>query len=231
MPQCYGFQNSGQTFNINLDADGNLQFRANSDTCGNGPVRMYIHDDDGALYLGESGDELIRGDDPGTKNPSGNPNNGLLIQSAQTVEVNIDSNDTGADMFAITKGGARTEIFRVEEDGDVKAKRFVENSDLRLKQNIRPLKGVLNKVLALQGVNYEWSSEEESQRGTQIGLIAQEVEEIIPEAIETNHDGYKGIAYSDLVAILIESVKELYAQLNEQQVIIERMQKASGAVT
>ena len=231
MPQCYGFQNGGQLFNINLDADGNLQFRANTDTCDSGPVRMYIHDDDGALYLGGTGDELIRGDDPGTKNPSGSPNNGLLIQSAQTVEININSNDAPADMFAVTKGSAREEIFRVEEDGDVKARRFIETSDLRQKLNIKPLKDVLHKVLSLRGVNYEWHGTEEAQAATQIGLIAQEVEKVIPEAVVTTHDGYKGIIYSDLVAMLVESIKEMHEKLNEQQVIIERMQKASGVVT
>ena len=71
------------------------------------------------LTLGPSGNELIRGDDPGTRSTSGNPNNGLLIQSAQTVEINIDSNDLPSDMVAITTGSARTEIFRVQENGNV----------------------------------------------------------------------------------------------------------------
>ena len=75
---------------------------------------------DGTLTLGPSGNELFRGDDPGTKNPiTGEPNNGLLIQSAQTVEINIDSSDIPSDMFAVTKGSNRAELFRIQEDGNV----------------------------------------------------------------------------------------------------------------
>ncbi len=74
----------------------------------------------GTLTLGPSGNEIIRGDDPGTKNPiTGQPNNGLLIQSAQTVEINIDSNDKPSGMFVVTKGSNRTELLRVQEDGKV----------------------------------------------------------------------------------------------------------------
>lgn len=227
MPSSIDLDNGGQLFNIHLDDEGNLLFKANNKN-GDGTTRMLIHDDDGGIYLGPSSTEVIRGDDPNTKSANGTSNNGLLIQSAQTVEINIDSNDSGGDILSVTKGSAREELFRVEEDGDVKAKRFIETSDVRHKRNIAPLEGVLDKVMTLRGVNFEWRDTEPSQTGKRIGMIAQEVERVIPEAIVTNADGYKGIAYSDLVALLVESVKAMYTKLNEQQAVIERMAKASG---
>ena len=59
-------------------------------------------------------------------------------------------------------------------------------SDERLKENIEPLEGSLNKILKLKGVKYDWKNKE---RGTnQIGLIAQEVEKVVPEVVNTIED-------------------------------------------
>ncbi len=97
--------------------------------------RHYVGADiSGTLALGPSGNEIIRGDDPGTKNPdTGQPNNGLLIQSAQTVEVNIDSNDNPSNMFVVTKGSNRSELLRVQEDGNVGIGTTESNDMLHLK--------------------------------------------------------------------------------------------------
>jgi trimeric autotransporter adhesin len=85
------------------------------------------------------------------------------------------------------------------------------SSDVRLKENISPLKGGLEKVSNLQGVNFSWKSDDKHQN--KIGFIAQEVEKIIPEVVFTNEaDGFKGINYAEITAVLVEAVKELKAQ-------------------
>jgi hypothetical protein len=97
-------------------------------------------------------------------------------------------------------------------------------SDRRFKKDITPIPDALEKVLGLEGVNYEFKSEafpeKHFESGKQIGLIAQDVEKVIPEAVATGKDGYKSVNYPNLVALVINSVKELYTKLThtDQQV-------------
>jgi hypothetical protein len=89
-------------------------------------------------------------------------------------------------------------------------------SDARLKANIRPLGNPLDKVEQIRGVYFNWNSEAEplgySSQYPQIGVIAQEVEAVFPEAVITLPDGYKAVDYNKLSAVLIEAVKELRAE-------------------
>jgi len=86
-------------------------------------------------------------------------------------------------------------------------------SDIRLKENIKTLDNCLERVLQLRGVCFTWKSD--PGMGTRIGFIAQEFEKIIPELVFTNEaDGYKGINYAEVTAVIVEAVKE-------QQKIIE----------
>lgn len=84
-------------------------------------------------------------------------------------------------------------------------------SDERFKQNITPISSPLQKLLQLKGVEYEMKTTEFSklhfQPGRQMGLLAQNVEKIIPEAVNEK-DGYKGVDYARLVPLLIEAIKE-----------------------
>lgn len=97
-------------------------------------------------------------------------------------------------------------------------------SDKRWKKDIKPLENTLEKVVKLQGVNYQWDTENYPDMGfddkPQIGLIAQEVEKIIPEVVTTNHEGYKGVDYSKITAVLVEAVKELKAQNDALKAIV-----------
>ncbi|MEP4532696.1 MAG: tail fiber domain-containing protein [Cyclobacteriaceae bacterium] len=85
-------------------------------------------------------------------------------------------------------------------------------SDARFKTNIETLEGTLDHVMKMRGVSYNWKDENKDQRN-QIGVIAQEVEEIYPEFVHTRNDGYKAVNYSQMTAVLIEAVKELNAKI------------------
>jgi hypothetical protein len=89
-------------------------------------------------------------------------------------------------------------------------------SDERWKKNITQIEDSLDKVSQLQGVTYEWRVDEYPDQGftegKQIGLIAQDVEQVIPEIVHTNNDGYKSISYERLTAVLVEAIKELKAE-------------------
>ncbi|MCH8328251.1 MAG: tail fiber domain-containing protein, partial [Candidatus Marinimicrobia bacterium] len=105
---------------------------------------------------------------------------------------------------------------------------FTSISDLRYKKNIRPLENALDKVLALRGVRYDWRVDEFADKKfsarPQIGVIAQEVEAVLPEIVTTGEDGYKGVAYSKLTAVLIEAVKAQQQQIVDLQAAVADLQ-------
>jgi hypothetical protein len=90
-------------------------------------------------------------------------------------------------------------------------------SDIRLKADIQSLGNSLEKVQQLRGVSFTWADNPEF--GTRIGMIAQEVEPVLPELVFTNEtDGYMGVNYAEMSAVLVEAVKQ-------QQVMIEVLQR------
>jgi hypothetical protein len=87
------------------------------------------------------------------------------------------------------------------------------SSDRRFKKDITPFSHVLEQVTALQPVHYFWRSEEFPNRhfgnSRAYGLIAQDVEEVLPELVATDGEGYKAVDYSELPLLTIQAVKEL----------------------
>ena len=95
--------------------------------------------------------------------------------------------------------------------GRLTATKLSTSSDARLKQDIKPLDNALSTVLQLQGKTYRRL---EQLSGTNdIGLIAQDVEKVLPEIVSETEDGYKAIAYHSLTAVLIEAMKEQQQQI------------------
>ena len=85
-------------------------------------------------------------------------------------------------------------------------------SDARVKTNIKTIDNALSKVLALRGVTYNRTDLED--KSEQIGVIAQEVKEILPQVVQEN-DGHYSVAYGNIVGVLIEAIKEQQAQIEE----------------
>lgn len=106
---------------------------------------------------------------------------------------------------------------RVDSNG----KLVLSSSDARLKNTIEPIKGALEKVSQLEGVTFIWN--DDPSVGKQIGLIAQDVLEVVPEIV-TNHEGLLGVDYTESIGLLIEAIKELNtenSELKEQQKNLE----------
>ena len=82
-------------------------------------------------------------------------------------------------------------------------------SDERLKSNVEKIPNALDKVLNVRGVTFDMNSE----RAT--GVIAQELEKVLPEAVFDNKDGMKSVAYGNIVGLLIEAIKEQQVQINK----------------
>ncbi|MGB2171787.1 MAG: tail fiber domain-containing protein, partial [Flavobacteriaceae bacterium] len=95
---------------------------------------------------------------------------------------------------------------------------LTQNSDIRLKDNIMPLTGVLSKLMQLSGNRYTWR--DQPGEGTQIGLLAQEVEAQFPELVSTNKEmsgeleESKSVAYTNFTAVLLEGIKELKKEVD-----------------
>ena len=91
-------------------------------------------------------------------------------------------------------------------------------SDISIKENIQSIPNALDKVLQLRGVEFDRTDLEGEH---QIGVIAQEVESVIPEVVVTGEEGLKSVAYGNLVGLLIEAVKDLNAEVNELKAKLE----------
>ena len=98
------------------------------------------------------------------------------------------------------------------------------SSDRRLKENIKNIPDAVEKVQQINGVSYSWKDKEIDgyfKREKEIGVIAQDVEEVLPEIVATRDDGYKAVRYDRLVALLIEAVKEQQQQIDELKAKLE----------
>ncbi|MCX6111496.1 MAG: tail fiber domain-containing protein [Proteobacteria bacterium] len=81
-------------------------------------------------------------------------------------------------------------------------------SDIRYKKDVQSLAHSLAKILAIRGVTYKWIDEDKYGSQTQIGVIAQEIEKIVPEVVTTGSDGVKRVKYTDLIPLVIEAMQE-----------------------
>lgn len=98
------------------------------------------------------------------------------------------------------------------------------SSDIRLKNNIVEISDALSKVNQIRGVEFDWTDEYIASHGGEdgyfvrkhdIGVIAQEIEKVLPEVVAKRNDGIKAVKYDRIVALLIEAVKELSREVEE----------------
>ena len=111
-----------------------------------------------------------------------------------------------------------TKLYFNPSTGTLNATTVNSLSDRSHKTNIRPIEDSVALVQRLQGVRFDWLENNKPS----IGVIAQEVEEVLPEVVETNEDGTKSVSYGNIVGLLIEAIKE-------QQIRIEELEKRLNA--
>jgi len=122
-------------------------------------------------------------------------------------DVQVGSMNPSVTGVAFFNGGNGTRMACV-------ASKYVTMSDGTLKTDVEPIADALTKVRKLRGVTYKWAKGK-GPDGKHIGLIAQEVAEVAPEAVHKDGKGVLGIAYGQLVSVLIEATKELEARLSK----------------
>tara|TARA_R100001509_G_scaffold779_1_gene784 strand:+ start:12893 stop:18703 length:5811 start_codon:yes stop_codon:yes gene_type:complete len=130
----------------------------------------------------------------------------------------VDFNNVTCDQIGVNVSANGTDG-RIDAGNDIVA---FSSSDKRLKENIKPLDNALDKVSKISGVEFDWKplTKEEKKtihgnEGHDVGVIAQEIEEVLPEVVQTRDTGYKAVKYEKIVPLLIEAIKELKEEIEE----------------
>ena len=104
-------------------------------------------------------------------------------------------------------------------------------SDMRFKKNIKPVDNALKKIMQLNGIYFNWRSEEfeqfENNTKQNVGFLAQEVEKVIPQVVHTDdtEEAYKSVDYASMVSVLVEAMKEQQQQIEALQKEVDELKK------
>lgn len=132
-------------------------------------------------------------------------------------------------------GGAPDAAFVFRAYGKVRSNGIKETSDIRWKTNVQPVDGALAKVLQLQGVYYHWRQAEyphmQFDAKRQLGLIAQDVQAVLPEVVSADADGFLSVEYSHVVALLIEAVKTQQQEIEALKQANDQLRAQQAATT
>jgi len=136
---------------------------------------------------------------------TGGTNRGFAFKNGNTVKAEIEGN-----------GNIRTVA-------DVIA---YHTSDKMFKDNLTLINSPLEKINKIGGYTFEWNDKQESyDKGTQdVGVVAQEIEEVLPEVVTTRDNGSKAVKYEKIVPLLIEGIKEQQKQIDELKAIVNKLQ-------
>jgi hypothetical protein len=104
------------------------------------------------------------------------------------------------------------------------------SSDRRFKSNIQLIPNALQKVTKLNGVTWTWNDDvnEITKTTPNTGLIAQEVQEVLPEVVMEREDGHLGLDYSKMMGLLVEAIKEQQIKINNLTIEIEKLKESKG---
>lgn len=208
--------NDGDDEGIYVDSNGNVGIGTTTisdllHVSGSGGIRLRA-ESTGANYAGLLAKNSNRNIFIGVQG-AGDPNPG---------EFHIYDNTASARRMVITAGGNvgfgyNNPSYKLQVNGQVAGtSAYVNTSDGKYKTNVQPIGSALEKLLLLQGVSYDWKTEEFPEKNfdarKQLGFIAQEVEPIVPEAVSITKEGDYGLSYSTFIPLLVEAIKELKAE-------------------
>ena len=143
----------------------------------------------------------------------------ISIGQAVATTDNVRFNSVGVGMAASATAG------RIDAAGDVVA---YSSSDKNFKENITPIENPIEKIRKISGNTYDWKADLKDvhgYEGNDVGVIAQEIEEVLPQIVTTRENGYKAVKYEKLVALLIEGIKAQQNQIDSLTIEIENLKK------
>ena len=183
----YTLLNDSDQLRLGSSSDFRMQFNG-ADTV----FRNYAHANGDIIFQGET---------------SGGTNQNILIMKTDSTRTYNVLYENNAERLRTVSTGVNITGALVAT-GDVTA-----FSDITLKENIEVIPNALDKVSQIRGVTFTRKDLDDESRKS--GVIAQDVEKVLPEVVTTNEDGIKTVAYGNLVGLLIESIKELKAEVEE----------------
>jgi hypothetical protein len=143
----------------------------------------------------------------------------IAIGQAVATSSNVQFNSLGIGMAATGTAG------RIDAANDIVA---FSSSDIRFKENIKAIENPIEKIRKISGNTYDWKEEnkiEHGYEGNDVGVIAQEIEAVLPQLVQTRENGYKAVKYDKLVALLIEGIKAQQNQIDSLTIEIENLKK------
>jgi len=148
--------------------------------------------------------------------------NYLKVRGAGDEQLYIGGDAVGGDVQIGSENAAITHVSawsNVNGWMDFHCKKLREHSDIRNKENIEAIDNALEKIVKLRGVMFHWKNSELKKsnftKRKEIGLMAQEVDKVIPEAVSLDRRGYFSISYSSVIPVLIEAIKEIKIELDK----------------
>ena len=218
--------------NIDIGDSNELRFGASDD--------LKIYHDGTNSYIDDagSGDLFIRGENDIWFQIANGTETYARFKQNDGVELYYDNSkkiETTTNGVQISNGGLGVGTDAGATDGEIRATGDITafySSDQSLKENIKNIENSLDKINQINGVTFDWTDDYiESQGGNDdyfmrkndVGVIAQEVEKVLPEVIGTRKNGTKAVKYDRIVALLIEGIKDLNKQVSDLKTEIEEL--------
>jgi len=170
---------------------------------------------------------------PTTSNNITIDNNEIMARN-NGAAASLNFNSGSGDVFMCNGGGDvgigdNSASYQLDVNGDIECTTLHETSDVRFKKDISSITDALTIVSDLRGVKYAWDRDAFPNKGfdeyRHLGLIAQEVQSVLPEAVVADKQGYMSVNYSHLTPLLIEAVKDLKAE--NDQIKSEQVEKSA----
>nr|MCU0404621.1 tail fiber domain-containing protein [Chitinophagaceae bacterium] len=236
------FEPNSEEWRFENQADGRMIFRT-----GNTQLKLSAL---GTVTIGPSGMvgpyTLLVSDsdkDPMIQFQKGATDKGFIQIVTDDIKIGTNASNDNGHFFVRTNGSDRMIVtnsgnvgvgttspavrFQVGTNGDgsvARANAWQTFSDERFKTDIVSIDHALDKINRIGGYYYHWKNGEDQSR--QAGLMAQEVEKVLPEVVKTDAEGYKSVDYGKMNALLIEAIKEQQKQIDELKNKLEKMNKA-----
>jgi hypothetical protein len=159
-------------------------------------------------------------------------NNGAVVQLTNVANASVAIGTNNTTRLTITNGGAMglgitsptNTAGRFEASNDIVA---YSSSDKNWKKNIKNINSPLEKLSQINGVEFDWIEDEpvHGNKGHDVGVIAQEIEQILPEAVQTRESGMKAVKYEKVIPLLIEAIKDQQKQIEQLKQIVNGFTK------
>ena len=146
-------------------------------------------------------------------------NGNLNVSVGGTQKLKVDTHGLRIDDALGVNVNASTTDGRIDAGNDIVA---YSTSDERLKENVKSIENALDKVLKIGGYEFDWKPLTEKEKetihgneGHDVGVLAQEIEKVLPEVVNKRDSGYKAVKYEKIVPLLIEAIKDQQKQIDE----------------